>query len=128
VTVFNIGNASERLKCTQPEAVAAETEASTIGSWPALYKSFLKYSHCDDAAIAEGYSESVSRLLAENWNDLKTLRKIASDNKQFERFVFRHIDGTWTRERISIVEQNAKTRCSVSDKQFCKRILREVLL
>lgn len=124
--VFGFANATENLQCTQREAIAAETEASTLESWSALYKSFNQYGHCDDAAIAEGYSESVSRLLAEDWNDLNVLRNYASRNKRFERFVLRHIDGTWSSERVNIVEKNAKHRCSNRDRKLCQRILHEI--
>jgi hypothetical protein len=124
--VFSVCNATEKPNCTQKEAYAAETEASTLGGWPEVYKSFFKYGHCDDAAIAEGYSETISRLLANDWNDLKVLRRYVSRSKQFEHFVLRHIDGTWTRERVDLVEKNARTRCSHKNRKLCQQILHEI--
>ena len=128
LTVFGLANATENLQCTQQEAIAAETEASTLESWPAVFKSFHQYGHCDDAAIAEGYSETVSRLLAEDWKALRVLRIYAARHKRFERFVLRHIDGTWTSERVNIVKENAKHRCSNRDQRLCQQILREINL
>ena len=124
---FNSAVASERRICTVPEEIAAETESSTLGSWTALYRAFDQFKHCDDGAIAEGYSETVSRLLAEDWKNLGRLRILVDRNRGFEHFVFRHIDGTWHLERLIKVEANAKYRCSKKNQPLCKKILSEVL-
>lgn len=68
---------AERIKvCSLAEAKAAETVAASIYSWKKLYFVFQKYGHCDDGAIGEGFSESISVLMTENgkllisWHDL----------------------------------------------------------
>jgi hypothetical protein len=56
----------QKKTCSQEEAIQAETEASTLKDWTAVYISFKRFSHCDDAAISEGYSDAVGRLLAKD--------------------------------------------------------------
>ncbi|HEV7817019.1 MAG TPA: hypothetical protein VGP06_18215, partial [Janthinobacterium sp.] len=59
--------ASQNKICTREEAIQAETEASSLKDWDAVYRSFKRFSHCDDAAIGEGYSDVVGRLLTTDW-------------------------------------------------------------
>jgi hypothetical protein len=51
--------------CTDERGARAEREASSLENWAAVYRSYQEYQGCDDGAISEGYSESVSRLLAQ---------------------------------------------------------------
>jgi hypothetical protein len=41
-------------QCTRAEAIAAEEEAESLKNWDQIYRSYKRFSHCDDAAIAEG--------------------------------------------------------------------------
>jgi hypothetical protein len=59
-------SASELL-CSLEDAKKAERDASTLKNWDEIYKASKKIAHCDDGDIAEGYSESVTRLLANDW-------------------------------------------------------------
>lgn len=43
--------------CTLQEAFAAERTASTLRSWPEVHSAFIRYGHCDDGAIGEGFSD-----------------------------------------------------------------------
>jgi regulation of enolase protein 1 (concanavalin A-like superfamily) len=45
------------MACTQEEAFAAEATVSDISTWKELYESYILYIHCDDGAIAAGYSD-----------------------------------------------------------------------
>ena len=82
---------SAAAECTKQEAIAAETTSSTIRSWKELEANFHKYGHCDDGAIAEGYSETVSFLMESKWPDFLTYKM----KKPFFDFVKKHVDETW---------------------------------
>ena len=43
----------------------SEQEADSLTSWDGLYRSYKLFGRCDDGSIAEGYSESVARILAD---------------------------------------------------------------
>ena len=113
-------------QCTQAQAIAAENESSSAESWLSLYKSFNSFEHCDDGAIAEGYSEAVARLFTLEWRSFHVMRNYVRKNKRFERFLLRHIDGSWSIKQVEIVTEHAKQRCLYKDRQFCAQILHEL--
>lgn len=108
--------------CSQNEAMQAEVNAPILKNWNEIYDSFIKYSHCDDGAIAEGYSESVSQVLANHWDQLNKLEKLIKKNKKFGTFVLKHIDQTIADEaRLKIID-NALKQCPSKSKVLCKEI------
>lgn len=108
--------------CSQSEAVQAEANAAILKNWNDIFDSFRKYSHCDDGAIAEGYSESVSQMLANHWDQIDKLEKLIKKNTKFGDFVIRHIDQTIADDaRLKIVD-NALKRCPSKSKVLCKKI------
>jgi hypothetical protein len=60
-------------KCTKTEAMEAEKEADSLKDWDQVYRSYKRFSQCDDGAIVEGYSESITKLLAEDWKSSNRL-------------------------------------------------------
>lgn len=111
------------LSCPQQQAIQAETEASTLSSWDAVYRSFTQFEACDQAAISEGYSESVSRLLADDWKDVNKLVSLARKNVHFEAFVIKHIDETVPAERLRRIIANARSDCPQNEKDLCAKII-----
>ena len=127
VSAASTANAiSATSRCTQAQAIAAENESSTAESWLSLYKSFNSFEHCDDGAIAEGYSEAVARLFTLEWRSFHVMRTYVRKNKRFEKFLLRHIDGSWSIKQVEIVTKYAQQRCSHQDRQFCAQILHEL--
>src|SRR5258708_37011606 len=60
-------------KCPKGEAMEAEKQAGSLKDWDQVYRSYKRFSQCDDGAIAEGYSESITKLLAEDWKSSNRL-------------------------------------------------------
>lgn len=114
--------ATERRICNEKEAIQAESEANKLNDWDSLYRSFKHFAHCDDAAISEGYSASVGRLLAFDWRHLKRLYELTKSNKEFERFVLKHIDELVPADELKIILENARTHCPAGMEGLCKRI------
>lgn len=111
-------------ECSKAQAIAAETEAGTLKSWAAVHESFRAYAHCDDGAIGEGYSESITQLLANRWDTLGALAEIVADDPGFESFVERHVDATVPKERLAKIAANARYRCPKTYSRLCERILK----
>ena len=109
-------------ECSRQEAVAAEATASTLRTWPALHSTYVRFRHCDDGAIGEGFSESVSILVADHWADLKSLSNLIAKDRSFLQFVLRHLDETVPADRLARIEANAKVRCPVNTRSLCKEI------
>ena len=113
---------SQRQSCPDAEADKAEQEADTLRTWDALYQSYRRFSHCDDGAIAEGYSESVSRILADHWDTLPRLAVLSMNDKHFNRFVVSHIDATLNMDDVKKIRTNAIHHCPAAQSGLCKQL------
>jgi hypothetical protein len=109
-------------QCSRNEAIQAETEASTLPNWDSVYQSYIKYSKCDDGAIWEGYSESVGRLLAKDWENVSILYNLGLKNEGFKNFVIKHIDDIVLREYLDQIIKNTQSKCPANLKEFCHSI------
>ena len=98
-------------------------EAESLPDWNSLYASFKKYSHCDDGAIWEGYSETVSRLFADKWLSMGGLRRLTSRDAAFRAFVLKHVDELWTLERATRVRALASAQCPRPARGLCRDLL-----
>lgn len=107
--------------CTKNDAIAAE-KLSTAQSWKELHQQFQRYAHCDDGAIGQNFSESVSILLEKHWGNLKQLEAILESNPDFLPFVLRHIDSTVPIDRLQRITGYADTQCPYNLKNLCRAI------
>jgi hypothetical protein len=94
------------------------TEADTLRTWDALYKSYSLYQKCDDGAIAEGYSESVARVLVDHWNTLPQLVELAKKEPKFLHFVLRHVDATGDAKDLERIKAEAKAQCPTGLRRY----------
>jgi hypothetical protein len=118
--ICSIPNAlAETRLCTKEEAQEAEGVVAIAKSWRQSHQQFERYGHCDDGAIAEGFSESVSILLAEHWEDIGQLGAILKFDSAFRRFVIQHIDETIPAERLKRIAKNAGKLCPQNLEMFC---------
>jgi hypothetical protein len=108
--------------CNREDAITAETEASTLSDWTAVFDSYKKYSACDDGAIWEGYSETIGRLLAKDWEHISDLHQLCTKNGEFKKFVLKHIDETVPSEYLDEIIKNTQLRCPSELKKFCLSI------
>ena len=105
-------------QCNQNEAIEAESTAAYIKSWNKLEEHYVSFGHCDDGAIAEGYSESVSYLMENNWPEFLSYKM----ELPFFNFVKKHIDETWGADRLKKVAQLASNHCNKAKEAICVRI------
>jgi hypothetical protein len=112
--------------CASEQARKAEAEADTLKSWKLVHLSFVNYVSCDDGAIAEGYSDSISRLLADRWQEFEKLQELAGQDPSFKDFVLRHIDESMSSEQAKAIEQNARFHCPVGGTALCGEILQRL--
>lgn len=108
--------------CTPKEAEAAEAVAATAKSWRQLHQFYKRYSHCDDGAIAEGFSDSVTSLLADHWQEINQLEVVLRGDSSFRKFVLQHIDQTVPLDRLYRIAENAHKRCNQAHKILCRDI------
>lgn len=113
---------ADTTECTQQQAMEAESVAGTAKSWTQLHNYFAKYAHCDDGAVGEGFSESVSLLLSNQWGNFTRLSGLLKSDPEFRDFILRHVDETVPVERLRNIAKNAVTRCPRSIKSICLEI------
>jgi hypothetical protein len=111
-------------ECTNQQAMQAEENTDHLNNWSDVYQSFNRFSQCDDGSIAEGYSDAVGRLLADNWDQFSDLVRLAARDNSFQSFVFRHVDGTIPADTLKKIVQNAKHHCPAEAGGLCKTLIR----
>ncbi len=112
--------------CSKEEAMQAEDSVGMLSGWDDFYQSFKRFRHCDDGAIAEGYTDSVVRLLSSHWNQLQKLSDLSSSDSKFLDFVLRHINATADQDELKKVLINAQTHCPKSAGTLCSMIEKAV--
>jgi hypothetical protein len=106
--------------CTTADAMAAIDEADRLHSWDEVYRSYKQFAKCDDGAIMEGYTDSIEKLLAAQWNLFPRFAALARSDKGFKIFVLKHLNAVMTLQ--DIVMQNAEHDCPAEDEQLCREI------
>ena len=117
------GDASKK-PCTKSEAMQAEKEVDSLSDWDHVYRSYKKFSQCDDGAIGEGYSDAVGKLLANDWGQLNRLLALTKTDKGFQRFVVKHIDETLPGDTLLRISTNARSSCPAGAQRLCSLIAR----
>jgi hypothetical protein len=118
-----------RRPCTVQDAQWAEEHIDLSLDWAGVYKLYKNFGNCDDGSIAEGFSDVISNLLADEWNTAYRLNQLTLRDKGFERFVLRHVDELMSPEQSEKIRNNADARCPRHARQLCKAVsarLREV--
>jgi hypothetical protein len=117
---------SQNRHCTKDEAIQALTEADSLNDWDQVHSSYRRFSQCDDGAIAEGYSDSVSKLLANDWSSFGRLLTLTSADKMFRQFVLKQIDPTVPQPVLLKILTNAQSKCPVGGRSLCRLLVRSV--
>jgi hypothetical protein len=116
---------AQQHSCTDTEALRAETQVDTLRSWDSLYRSYKLYRQCDDGSIAEGYSESVVRILADHWGTRPRLAALSKRDARFRRFVLGHVDATTNPDDLKKIRINANTQCPPRLSAICADLAKE---
>lgn len=108
--------------CTREEAEAAEEGADRLSDWKQIYSAFVRFSHCDDGAIAEGHTESVVHLLSTHWETFPQLVALTNINPDFLAFVLRHINETADADELRHIAHLANANCPSGQYSLCTAI------
>jgi hypothetical protein len=108
--------------CTAEEAQKAEAVSAVGRSWKQLHREFEQYAHCDDGAIAEGFSESITLLLADHWETMRQIEPMIASDPAFRKFIIRHIDETVPADRLQRIARNASKQCPRNLMSICQDI------
>ena len=114
---------AEDLKNCAASETKARHEASHLGDWEGVYRSFKRFESCDHGRLAEEYSYAISRLLAHHWEQVDVLLGLAAADQEFKRFVLRHIDENIPEEEAQVIIRNSRERCPSEGKWLCQAIV-----
>ena len=79
----------------------------------------------DDGAVAEGYSESVARILVKRWDTLPKLASLAESDGKFCGFVMKHVDATLNTDDIERIRNNSKSHCPTGLRRLCDDLAKQ---
>jgi len=116
---------AQKRPCSLADSEQADREASKQRSWNSLYRSYHRFApRCDDGSIAEGYSNSVVRILVDHWDTLPRLSELAANHQGFESFVLRHVDATVDGADLDKIRAKASHSCPAGQNDLCRRLRR----
>jgi hypothetical protein len=116
---------AQQRPCSSAENLQAEDEAVKLRSWDALYKSYRRHARCNNVDAAEGYSESVARILVDHWKTLPRLSQLAEKDKVFGEFVLGHVDATLDMGDVYKIRANAIQNCPAGLRNLCKDLRKQ---
>lgn len=112
--------------CSKKDEIYIERLAAKVTNWNQLHKLYKRYHQCDDGAIAEGFSESVSIILSQSWEQLGSLQRIIQKDASFETFILNHLDESLPEERLQSIENLARNSCPGSARKLCDNIIKRL--
>jgi len=115
---------AEKKGCSEDLMRQAEAATDSLKSWELVYEFYQKFARCDDGGVAEGVSDGVAKLFADHWGSVAEFVTIANSDKNFEKFVLRHVDSTIDFEHDAPkIRENARLHCPVNLTSLCKDLL-----
>lgn len=108
--------------CSAAQAIAAEEAADTLADWPAVAAAYDQFRQCDDGAIAEGYTDSVGRLLGRDQPEAHALAKALRTRPGMLRFLLRHVNETLPEDELTVIAEKLPTRCGKGEQKICKAL------
>ena len=107
--------------------MAVDGVAAKLSQWKDVFETYRRYSHCDDGAIAEGFTDSIARLLASKWESLPEMAAIADKNPDFKAFVLRHVDASADPRDLQRIAEFAKSKCLPQYRALCAALRTKAL-
>jgi hypothetical protein len=114
--------AGQQKTCTDAEERQAEKAVDMLKTWDQVYRAYKRFAQCDDGAIAEGFSDSVGKLLANDWRYFPRLVRLAESDKDFESFVVKHVDDSLTSKTLEKISKHVTLNCPPNAKRLCNAI------
>ncbi len=93
ISLISITN-SQAKDCNSTESFSCFfKEIKIISSWEELKDLYKKYKECDDGVYAEGFSDRIDWLFQNKY--LEFFKTEVYQDKEFYKFIKRHVDQAW---------------------------------
>jgi len=105
-------------------------QITSSADWVDVHAVFKRnFPACQDEGLyADGYSNLVVGVMANNWGDLHVLDELAAKDDAFKAFVLRHVAASAGDEDLRRVLRSAQRVCPASSLGLCKEIARRCKL
>jgi hypothetical protein len=111
--------------CTTAEQQRLSGELPHLTRWASIYASFKAYTpRCDDGGMAEGYTDAIVKVLANDWEGIVELEGFVHPDPAFLAFVIRHVDGSANLADLRKVLFNASQLCPHDLRRLCDSLVR----
>jgi len=110
-------------QCPEVETCCAAAQAlERVTNWKSLHEVVSLSKGCEDAWLAEAYSERISTLLVDRWPLLDQLDKVTKSDPSFLPFVLGHLDEKVPADRWERIRDLATNRCPKRRVDLCAEI------
>lgn len=109
--------------CATPLAQEAEITVSALSDWGSVFSAYRKYQVCDDGAIAEGFTDSVVKLLGKGSASISELQEFVRKDHVFLKFVYRHITESADPDDLKAIVSSTRN-CPPENRKLCVELRR----
>jgi hypothetical protein len=127
VLCFLLGVSAWAGECTRQDVNGVDAALEHMDSWKSVASVFRRFSKCDDGYIAEGFSDRISYLLADHWEQVPELVALSRTTPGLESFVIRHLDETINLSDARKIEYLAWNSCPNEAEALCRRIKKQLI-
>ncbi|MCB0219474.1 MAG: hypothetical protein KDH09_07260 [Chrysiogenetes bacterium] len=92
------------------------------GAFYSIYRDIALY-HCDDGWMGEGASDTAVQLFAKDWQHVSDFLELQRTHKDFDVFVWGHIDATVSPDDLWQIHENTTANCPKGHEKFCSELL-----
>jgi hypothetical protein len=111
--------------CTRADAANGEKAIERANNWNQLYKSWQDYHHCDTGGVAEGYTDSLMRLMVE-WKGIDALAAAMQKDPQYKEWVHARLKSPAAKDDQPTVYSRAMASCPKGMDAFCAELAESV--
>jgi hypothetical protein len=104
--------------CSKNEAAAVEKALDRVNSWPALYKAYNDYRHCDHDNTADVFTDAILRLMVD-WKNIDALAASVAKDAEYKKWMENHLLSPAAKDDLPSVHSRAKTMCPPSQAAYC---------
>jgi hypothetical protein len=127
VLLFLLGVSAWAGECTRQDLDGADAALDHMDSWQSIASVFRHFAKCDDGYIAEGFSDRISRLLADHWEQVPDLVALSRTTPGLESFVVRHLDETINLADAKKISNFAWNSCPKGAEILCRRLEKKLI-
>ena len=111
--------------CTKADAANGEKAIERANNWNQLYKSWQDFRHCDTGAVADGYTDSLMRLMVE-WKGVDTLAAAMQKDPGFKEWVHARLQSPAAKDDQPAVYSRVMASCPKAMDAFCDELAESV--